>query len=111
MGGIRLDKPWCPLERDEVDALAGQLGVYQIGDDAGRVVRIGVADARCAFGLRTALDGELRRWGDGYRFRVETTHGYRSRHLELLMLHLADEGRLPPGNDEDPASLGRMSPA
>lgn len=111
MGGIRLDTPWRPLDRDGVDALSGQLGVYQVGDADGRVVRIGVADARCPFGLRTALGRELDRWGDGYRFRIEVTHGYRSRHLELLMIHLADDGRLPPGNDEDPASLGRLSPA
>lgn len=111
MGGIRLDKPWRRLTRDEVDALSGQLGVYQVGDADGRVVRIGAADARCPFGLRTALRRELDRWGDGHRFRVEVTHGYRSRCLELLMIHLADEGHLPTGNDEDPASLGRLSPA
>lgn len=111
MGGIRLDKPWCPLVDGEVAALGGQLGVYQIADDEGIVVRIGAADARTAFGLRTALEAELVRWGDGHLFRIETTHGYRSRHLELLMIHLADEGSLPPGNDEDPASIGRLSPA
>jgi hypothetical protein len=111
VGGIRLTKPWRELDQPGVQALPGQLGVYEVGDVAGEVVRIGVADARQPFGLRSALAAELQRFGPGHRFRMETTHAYRSRHLELLMLHLHDHGRLPAGNDEDVATLGRLSPA
>jgi hypothetical protein len=111
VGGIGLRGGWQALTADAVEATPGQLGVYEIADGAGAVVRIGVADARQPFGLRSALGGELGRWGPGHRFRLERTHAYRSRHLELLMLYLHDQGRLPAGNDEDPASIGRLSPA
>jgi hypothetical protein len=111
VGGIGLRGRWHDLTVDAVAAAPGQLGVYEVVDGSGEVVRIGAADARQPFGLRSALGGELDRWGPGYRFRIERTHAYRSRHLELLMLYLHDRGRLPAGNDEDPASLGRLSPA
>jgi len=106
-----MDKPWTDLDAGAVAASPGQLGVYEVADAEGGVVRIGVADARQPFGLRSALGDELARWGPGHRFRVELTHAYRSRYLELLMLHLHDQGRLPPGNDDDPSRIGRLSPA
>jgi hypothetical protein len=110
VGGIGLRGGWQALTPDTVDAAPGQLGVYEIADGGGEVVRIGVADARQPFGLRSALGDELARWGQGHHFRAERTHAYRSRHLELLMLHLHARGRLPAGNQEDPVSLGRLSP-
>jgi hypothetical protein len=110
VGGIGLRGGWQALTADAVERTPGQLGVYEIVDGSGEVVCIGVADARQPFGLRSALGDEMARWGPGYRFRLERTHAYRSRHLELLMLHLHDRGRLPAGNHEDPASLGRLSP-
>jgi hypothetical protein len=45
------------------------------------------------------------------RFRTEVNQQYTSRHLELLMLHVADHGSLPTVNQADPPPrLGRLSP-
>jgi hypothetical protein len=112
-GSIRLDKPWLALDDAHVRGLGGQLGVYEIAsvaDDA--VLRIGYAGGRSLFGLRGELDRERRQRGDGVaRFRVEVTMAYLTRYRELLMLHMADHGSLPPENPEDPARLGRLSPS
>ena len=40
---VRLDKPWIPLTAEGVKQLAGHLGVYQLANDAGDIVYIGVA--------------------------------------------------------------------
>jgi hypothetical protein len=112
-GTIRLDKPWLTLDGGHVRRLGGQLGVYEIAtvaDDA--VLRIGYAGGRSLFGLRGELERELRERGDGVaRFRVEVTMAYLTRYRELLMLHIADHGTLPPENRDDPARLGRLSPS
>lgn len=108
--GIRLDKPWRPLDREQVEALKAQLGVYQLGDAEGTVLRIGAADARTTFGLRSALEEHLDRPEPTW-FRFEVNQAYRTRYAELLMCHVADHGDVPPENDEDPAALGRLSPA
>ena len=36
---------------------------------------------------------------------------YRTRWFELLMVHQADHGHLPPDNAKNPPPLGRLSPA
>ena len=107
---IRLTKPWRTLEAGEVARLPGQLGVYQVADPAGEVLRIGVAGGRSRFGLRGELDAELASRGPGFRFRVEVNVQYHTRFLELLMLHRADHGAFPPEN-EAPPGLGRLHPA
>lgn len=107
---IRLVKPWRALEADEVARLPGQLGVYEIADPSGAVRFLGVAGGRSRFGLRGELEAELARRGPGFRFRVEVNVQYHTRYRELLMLHRADHGALPPEN-EAPPGLGRMSPA
>ena len=115
---IRLVKPWRALEADEVARLPGQLGVYQVagGEDesgvpgSGDVLYIGVAGGRSRFGLRGELEAELARRGPGFRFRVEVNTQYHTRYRELLMLHRADHGVLPPEN-EAPPGLGRLHPA
>lgn len=106
---IRLEKPWLPLTGDAVAPLPGQLGVYQIGDTAGRVVFIGFAGARARFGLRGELLGELERREQGASFRYEVNMQYTSRYRELLMVHRADHGELPADN-RAPPRLGRLSP-
>jgi hypothetical protein len=35
---------------------------------------------------------------------------YRTRWAELLMVHRADHGALPPANEDDAPRLGRLSP-
>lgn len=110
---IRLEKPWLPLVPDTVRALPGQLGVYQIADAEGRILYIGYAGGRSRFGLRGELEAQcVRRTRDGdrgARFRVEVHMAYLTRYQELLMIHRADHGALPPENDL-PRRLGRLHP-
>ena len=109
---LRLDKPWKPLTPEEATRLPGQLGVYQIGDAAGAILFIGEAGARSPFGLRSELQRQAAERGPGCQFRVEVNQQYRSRWLELLMLHKADHGTLPADNAKNPPpNLGRLSPA
>ena len=108
-----MTKPWRALQRAEVDALPGQLGVYQLADAGGRVIHIGFAGGRSLFGLRGALADELAARGEdsGVRFRVEVTMSYLTRYQELLMAYRADHGELPEGNRGVlPVTLGRLSP-
>ena len=108
--GVRLEKPWRELTAANVAALAGELGVYQLGDAEGRVIRIGYAGGRTLFGLRSELQAALDA-SEAPRFRTEVTAQYLSRYEELLMVHKADHGALPPGNAaEANRRLGRLSP-
>lgn len=110
--GLRLDKPWRPLSELEAARLPGQLGIYQIADAAGAIVFIGEAGARSPFGLRSELLREAKERVSGHQFRVEVNMQYRTRWLELLMVHKADHGHLPPDNAKNPPhALGRLSPA
>jgi hypothetical protein len=109
---IRLNKPWITLSLDAVAALPGQLGVYQLADEDGRIVYIGFAGGHSTFGLRGELERALReRPAGAAQFRYEVNQQYTSRHRELLMLHIADHGKLPIANPADsPARLGRLRP-
>jgi hypothetical protein len=102
--GIRLTKPWVPLTEAAARALPGQLGVFELADEEGRILHVGFAGGRSLFGLRSAVEEAAR------RFRVEITMQYQSRYRELLMLHVADHGALPEGNRDEPVRLGRLSP-
>ena len=108
--GVRMEKPWRELTAANVAALAGELGVYQLADAEGGVVRIGYAGARTLFGLRSELEAALRA-GEATKFRTEVTSAYLSRYEELLMVHKADHGALPTGNAADARRrIGRLSP-
>jgi len=108
--GVRLEKPWRALDAANVARLAGELGVYQLGDAEGRVVRIGYAGGRTLFGLRGELQAALDA-AEAALFRTEVTSQYLSRYEELLMVHMADYGALPPGNvHEARRRVGRLSP-
>src|SRR5579864_1882683 len=108
--GVRLDKPWRELTAANVANLAGELGVYQLADGEGRIVRIGYAGGRTLFGLRSELEAALK-GGEAAMFRTEVTSAYLSRYEELLMVHTADHGALPPGNAADARRrIGRLSP-
>ena len=109
---LRLDKPWQPLSPEAAKKLPGQLGVYQIADAQSAILYIGQAGGRSPFGLRSELEREARERGPECLFRVEVNMQYRSRWFELLMLHQADHGSLPPDNAKNPPPvLGRLSPA
>jgi hypothetical protein len=109
---LRLDKPWQPLTAETTARLPGQLGVYQVADPTGAILFIGQAGARASFGLRSELQREARERGPGHQFRVEVNQQYRTRWFELLMVHKADHGALPPDNAKNPPPvLGRLSPS
>jgi len=109
--GVRLDKPWTDLNAENVATLRAELGVYQLADADGRVLRIGYAGGRTLFGLRSELDAALKA-AEAAKFRTEVTSNYLSRYEELLMVHKADHaGQLPPGNTAaSDQRLGRLTP-
>ena len=110
---VRMDKLWAPLEEASLATVAAHLGVYQLANEAGEIVYIGVADARTLFGIK----GELRKAitnppAQATQFRYEVNMAYRTRHAELLQAYMHDHGNLPVGNtDIDPRMLGRLRPA
>jgi len=110
---VRMNKSWVPLEEASLVTVAAHLGVYQLANDAGEIVYIGVADARTLFGIK----GELRKAivdppAAATQFRYEVNMAYRTRHTELLQAYMHDHGALPVGNtDIDPRMLGRLRPA
>jgi hypothetical protein len=108
--GIRLTKPWVPLTAAAARALPGQLGVFELADEEGRILHVGYAGGRSLFGLRSAVEEARQRHPAARTFRVEVTMQYQSRYRELLMLHVADHGVLPEGNRDEPVRLGRLSP-
>src|SRR6185503_11713162 len=106
---VRLEKKWRPLDADETAKLQAQLGVYQIAEPDGEVTRIGYAGGRSLFGLRGEIERELAaRGGRPALFRCEVNMQYMSRYQELLMVHLAEHGRLPRDNRESPDRVGRL---
>jgi hypothetical protein len=109
---IRMGKPWQALTSAAVRAVPGQLGVYQLADAAEHIVEIGFAGGKSLFGLRGELQRALaQRPPCAALFRYEVNQQYTSRYLELLMLHVADHGILPPANRAaPPVRLGRLSP-
>ena len=109
---VRLSKAWVSLDSEHVGQLGGQLGVYQLGNEEGEILYIGVAGGHSKFGLRGELTGQLAaKLAKATCFRVEVNMAYRTRHLELLQAFMHDHGRLPLHNcDIDPASLGQIRP-
>ena len=107
---IHLEKPWQPLTSEAIETLPGQLGVFELADDLGRVLYIGYAGGRSLFGLRSEVARARARAPDARRFRTEVTMQYLTRHQELLMLHVADHGAVPEGNRGEALRLGRLSP-
>jgi len=88
--------------------LPGQLGVFELADEAGRVLFIGYAGGRSLFGLRSEIAAAAEAVAGARNVRYEVTTAYHSRYRELLMAHVADHGALPPANP--PMVIGRLSP-
>ena len=107
--GVRLAKPWRRIDERTLEAIPGQLGVFELADPSDSILLIGCADARSLFGLRSALKAAVRAVPGATQFRIEITTAYHTRFLELLMAHRADHGRLPAHNAEQP-DLGWLSP-
>ncbi len=104
---IRCEKPWLP--RADLNGLHGHLGVFQLGNAAGEVIFIGYAGGRSLFGLKGEIRTDLERLNDATCYRFEINTAYLTRYQELLMIHVADHGVLPPHNEPMP-NLGRLSP-
>ena len=108
-----MSKPWIDLTADHIAALPAQLGVYELADQDATIVRIGYAGGRELFGLQSALTAELdarvETGGAPLLFRHELTHGYLTRWEELLMVHQALHGELPPGNADRVLPVGRLA--
>jgi len=111
--GIRISKPFQPLTTENLQTVHGWLGVYQLAGPDATVYYIGYAGGRTLFGLNGELTSELAaRGGRPALFRYEVNMQYLSRHQELLMLHVADHGELPPRNRAElKHKLGRLTPA
>jgi hypothetical protein len=109
---IRMTKPWVALTPENVRKLPGQLGVFQLADEAGTIVYIGFAGGRSLFGVRSEVEKALaERPAGATQFRVEINQQYTTRYQELLMVHVYDHGSVPRGNVGQPLPrLGRLSP-
>ncbi|MBT4042874.1 MAG: hypothetical protein HOK21_13310 [Rhodospirillaceae bacterium] len=109
---VRLDKSWIPLNDENVAKLAAHLGVYQLANDDGEILYIGMAGARSLFGLKGELKTALEEPPAGVtQFRIEVNMSYRTRRLELLQTYMHDHGELPAANtDIDANSIGRLRP-
>lgn len=110
---IRLDKPWLSLAEAR-QRLRGNMGVFQLADDAGVVLYIGFAGGKAQYGLGGEVRDLTARIPAATQVRWEVTTAYQSRFRELLSVHEADHGVLPEFNlslKHLPVRLGRLSPA
>lgn len=108
--GVRNTKSFTPLTETNVSSLGAHMGVYELASDTDEVVFVGFAGGKSLFGLRGEIASHL---GDtrvtGYR--IEVTTAYMTRYQELLMVFVADHGRLPAHNQAlGVHGLGRLSP-
>lgn len=110
LDGLDIRGPWQPLSTESAHDLPGCLGVYELAEPDGTVLRIGYAGGRSLYGLR----GELASAAAEPRarpvmFRVEQNMQYLTRWRELLMIHRARHGELPSQNSlEDADGLGYL---
>ncbi|NKB99759.1 MAG: hypothetical protein GKR90_14860 [Pseudomonadales bacterium] len=110
---IRLTKPWRDLD-EAIPLLRGNLGVFELADKDGQILYIGFASGKSLFGLKGEVRDLSTRIASATQVRHEVNTAYQSRFRELLMVHVADQGELPPYNIEfnhRPVRLGRLSPA
>jgi len=106
-----MDKPWRAVSDEVLAAIGGQLGVFELADDSGQRLFIGFAGGLSLFGLSGEIRTALERITDASQFRLEVTTAYATRYQELLMVSIADDGRLPPANDPSEIQrVGRLSP-
>ena len=71
---VRMDKSWLPLSGKNVAKLAAHLGVYQLANDDGEILYIGMAGGRTLFGLKGELQKALDEPPQGVtQFRMKST--------------------------------------
>ena len=100
-----LSKRWSSYEPGHDRELPGNLGVYELGDEAGEVLYIGYAGGRSLLGLRGVLaDHFSEREPNALirerarSFRYEINQMYLTRWIDLLTRYRDAHGRLPPAN-------------
>jgi hypothetical protein len=102
-------RQWRLLTEQGVRTVGGYLGVYELREGSGEVIRIGYAGSRSLHGLGGELRERLAHAGPDIWFRFEITSAYLSRHQELLMQYKAVHARLPRDNPERPEQVGRLT--
>ncbi|MEL0048200.1 MAG: hypothetical protein VW867_06110 [Gammaproteobacteria bacterium] len=115
---IRLNKEW-QAAAVATSRLGGSQGVYQLADQAQRIIFIGYAGGKSQFGLKGEVADALQQTPAAEFVRWEVNTAYMSRYKELLMIHLHDYGQLPVANEPGPdevtvnelSALGRLRPA
>ncbi len=103
-----LQKPWRRWEQGRTFAreIPNSLGVYEIADEHGETVYIGMAGGKSLFGLRGELTRQFAGQGNavaaarGRQFRYEENMQYMTRFRDLLQRFNEDHGHLPPGNEQ-----------
>ena len=105
---VRLTKPWL-TKAEALSRLHGNLGVFQLADANKKLLYIGFAGGKSAFGLKGEVEAALLLHASAVFVRYEVTTMYHTRYRELLMAQIADHGSLPA--KETGVTLGRISPA
>ena len=105
---VRFDKPW-QNKNEALARLKGQMGVFQLGDDAGEVLFMSFAGGHSLHGLKGEVAAALERHPQATCVRYEVTTAYVSRFREAMMAHIATYG-VPAPTDKS-LTLGRISPA
>ena len=99
MTGVRrCSRAWQPLDAEHVAKVGGHMGVYELSSPTGRSSSsaspaVGRCSA-CAASSRSQLESNRDR--EALSFGLEITTTYLSRYKELLMVHVADHGSVPP---------------
>lgn len=107
---VRLTQSWMPAAQAP-SRLRGNLGVFELADDAGRVLFIGFAGGASLYGLKGAVAEALQQVPQATQVRFEVSTAYHTRYRELLMAHQADFGSLPAANPPLTFKLGKLSPS
>lgn len=110
---ITMSKPWRPATEAELATLPSTTGVYELRRSNGELLDIGYAGSRSPFGLASTIaEAVAAHGGDDLEFRHEIHVQYRSRHIELVLVHRSQEGGLPPALAKRFAHIrGRISPS
>ncbi|MGB5933972.1 MAG: BzdV protein, partial [Anaerolineae bacterium] len=85
---------WLPFNADNVSAVPGMEGVFQLLDEGRKVIYI-----QGVMNLRQHLEEQLLTQESAHYFIYEEDPMYTKRESELLQKFLGQHGRLPEGND------------
>ncbi|NEW27112.1 DUF7508 domain-containing protein [Nocardia cyriacigeorgica] len=89
MNAASIRHPWAPLTAEAVRKCPVSVGVYELADEAGRVIEVGYAGGRALFGLRGELRDRLASASAPLLFRYEVNAQYLDRYHDLRRTHAA----------------------